>query len=61
MERDESMRLRVLLTLLMMLQAQPCPPWFGAMEGPGGRFCGCGEGKQFESGCIGVVHCVLAW
>lgn len=32
-ERDEGMRLRLLLTLLMMLQAQPCPPWlFGAMQ-----------------------------
>jgi hypothetical protein len=31
------MRLRLLLTLLMMLQAQPCPPsWFGAMQGGGG-------------------------
>lgn len=31
MERDEGMRLRLLLTLLMMLQAQPCPPRVGVV------------------------------
>lgn len=31
MERDEGMRLRLLLTLAMTLQAQPCPPGVGAI------------------------------
>ena len=58
-ERDEGMRLRFLLTLLMMLRAQPCPPRFGAMEVQGGWFCG-GE-AQFGSCCISDVHGLAVW
>jgi hypothetical protein len=53
---DEGMR------FLMMLQAQPCPPRFGAMEVQGGWLCG--VETQFGSCrgcCIGDVHGVTVW
>lgn len=55
-ERDEGMRLRLLLTLLMMLQAQPCPRAMqGKAKGGGGRVLS--EKGNLE----GVVALVTLW
>lgn len=62
-ERDDGMRLQLLLLalLMMLLQARPCRMEEVAVEEVvGGWFCG-GEGKLLERRCIGEVFCVTVW